>query len=79
MQNLEKTPENVGIRVSTTRVKYMMCDVTWTIIHDQPAYDTMCLLVNFLNFERIITGYSGLKVQGETFMTCFSINKSLAQ
>ena len=35
---------------------------TWTIMHDQPAYDTMCLLVNFLNFRRIITGYSGLKV-----------------
>jgi len=29
-------------------------------MNDQPAYDTMCLLVNFLKFKRIINGYADL-------------------
>ena len=33
---------------------------TRTIMNDQPAYDTMCLLVNFFNFKGIINGYAGL-------------------
>ena len=42
--------------------QYMMHVFTFTrtIMHDQPAYDTMCLLVNFFNFKRIINGYAGL-------------------
>ena len=42
--------------------QYDVFTFTRTIMNGQPAYNTMCLLVNFLNFKRIITGYPGLKV-----------------
>ena len=47
-------------KYSEGQYNYDVFTFTRTIMHDQPAYDTMCLLMNFFNFKRIINGYAGL-------------------